>query len=126
MNRSITVFFLSALVVASGCGSQQGSGALGTATANQIDPLNVAYGLLQSRVLKASAWAGLDPAGAPVEYWAAKPSYSSGAARTFSPSTQSCAAWKSSVCTSSWSGATYYKAVYTQTTLNCSFPQDPC
>src|SRR5262249_39604037 len=37
-----------------------------------------------------------------------------------------CADWKNDVCGTGWAGSTYYKATYVETTLDCSFPPDPC
>ena len=99
---------------------------VGTAPSAQIDPGIRTYAIKQSSVLVASAWAGTIASGAQVEYWAAKPAYSASAARTFEGASQSCSSWKRSVCASSWSGATYYQAVFSQQTLNCALPPGPC
>lgn len=98
----------------------------GAASSAQIDPGIRAYAIKQSGVLVAHAWAGTISSGAQVEYWAAKPTYSPGAERTFEGSSKSCASWKRTVCAASWSGATYYQAVVNQQTLNCALPPGPC
>src|SRR5690349_16833755 len=79
-------------------------GPVGEAASAQIPP-NSLFTLKQSGVTVAQAWAGTIGAGTPTEYWVAKSAYSPSAARTFTFETpQSCSAWKSTVCSSSWTG----------------------
>ncbi len=99
--------------------------AVGTAASPQIGPLK-GYTIQQAGVTVAAAWRGTITSGADVEYWVALPSYSASAARTFSATSESCATWKRTVCSSDWSGASYYQGVFTETTLSCFFPPGPC
>ncbi len=131
--RVISLLFgLTAItLVGVGCVAQTGdTGAdesVGVASQAQLDPGTKQYTIAQSGITVASAWAGPNGAGLPVEYWVSKASYSPTAARTFTGAGQTCANWKRSVCSgSAWTGATYYKATYVETPLDCAFPPGPC
>ena len=100
-------------------------GRTGSALSAELDGGLKTYLLTQSGVTVAAAWSG-SVGGVPVEYWAALSTYSATASRNIVESSQSCADWKRTVCGSGWSGATYYKPVVSQTTLNCAFPPGPC
>src|SRR6187549_1918546 len=91
-------------------------GPIGAAASAEIDLGTKVYSIIQSGSTTGSAWGGYVGAGTPVEYWVAKPTYSASAARTLTAASQSCTDWKSTVCGTGWTGATYYKAVYTQVT----------
>lgn len=107
--------------------SESGEEQVAEAASAQLDPGWRTYSIKQSGVLVASAWAGTISTGEVVEYWVSKPSYASTAARTFEGASQSCASWKSSVCSSrAWSGATYRKGIFAQGTLDCELPPGPC
>lgn len=123
------LLFATALTV--GCVSaetdeSEAEGPTGKAAAPQVDGGSRFYTILQGGATVGSVWAGVTAGGTPVEYWVRKASYSPSAARTFTQGSQSCADWKASVCGSGWTGATYTKAVVSQTTLNCASPPDPC
>lgn len=127
----VTLGLVSLAALASGCSTGQSDESaddepLGAAASPQIDGGTRTYLIQQAGVTTAAAWAGPIGAGTPVEYWVKKSSYAPAGARTFTGSSQSCADWKSTVCSSTWAGASFYKAVYTQTTLNCMTPPDPC
>lgn len=96
------------------------------AASPQLDPGYKSYTIKQSGVTVASAWAGTLSSGAVAEYWAARPAYSGPAARSFDGGHQSCASWKASVCNPVWANATYYRAEFTQRTLDCGLPPGPC
>jgi hypothetical protein len=117
--------------LAAGClvdsgGREPGDDEVGAAVSAQVDEDQKSYTITQSSVTVASAWAGVIGLGTKVEYWVAKPGYQSGATRAFSGASQTCSAWKSGVCGTGWSGATYYKATYTEEPLDCEYPPDPC
>jgi hypothetical protein len=126
---SMSFGILALVSVAAGClapaGPTDSGGPIGEAASAQVDGGTKTYWLHQLGTLQASAWAGT-VGGVATEYWVAKSGYSASAARTFSQTTQSCGTWKRGVCDTSWSGATYYRAVFTETTLDCELPPDPC
>ena len=99
----------------------------GTVKQPQIDPFRT-YFIFEGGLLNASAWAGPIASGANVEYWVSKPRYLSGATRTFKGSSSSCQTFRDSMCGSEWAGAgaTFYRAVVVQSTLDCAFPPGPC
>jgi hypothetical protein len=129
MNRRMIALGLVGLALAAagclGSGESADEGPVGAARGAQIEPQRT-YAMKQSGVMVASAWAGTTTGGAQVEYWAALPSYVSKDDREITGTPGSCAAWKRTVCSPSWSGATHFRAVYTQTTLDCGLPPGPC
>lgn len=97
-----------------------------TAQSPQVVIGDKRYLIQQSGVTVASAWAGTIGSGATVEYWAAKPTYVDTAARSLDGDHSTCANWKASVCNKTWAGATYYRADFSQRTLDCALPPGPC
>ncbi len=93
--------------------------ALGSVEQPQIDL--GAHTFLQNGVIVASAWKGTTSFGTR-EYWVKKSSYAPGGARTIRTTSQSCSAWKTSVCGAAWSGSTYQRANWSQSALSCSSP----
>ena len=114
-----------ACVAGTGESEPQGEGPLGSASQAQIEPQR-AYTISQGLMgITASAWAGpVDDVGR--EYWVTRSNYQPSAARTFNGASKTCSAWKKDVCGRGWTGSTYYRAVYTQTTLDCGLPPGPC
>jgi hypothetical protein len=98
----------------------------GAAASAQVDGGSKIYSIRQRGVLVASAWAGPDASGRNVEYWVKMPGYDDGGEREFSAESQSCDRWKAQVCSSDYRGARYYRAVFTESPLDCSLPPGPC
>ncbi|MFT3776399.1 MAG: hypothetical protein QM820_64470 [Minicystis sp.] len=98
----------------------------GSAEQAQLDPSDRSYTITQANSTVGSAWAGKTKSGETVEYWVANASYAESDARGITSDPQTCAEWKRTVCGDSWSGAQRYRAVYTQTTLDCTLPPGPC
>lgn len=119
------VLAIAPLLVVAGCSVPTGEEApapaerVGSVEQPQIDL--GAHTLLQGGVIVASAWKGSTSFGTR-EYWVKKAAYAPGGARTIRTTSQSCSAWKASVCGSGWSGSTYQMANWTQSALSCSSP----
>jgi hypothetical protein len=108
-----------------GAGEPAGGEHVGVAAAAQLDGGSKTYTLTQTTGVTAMAWAGT-VSSHPTEYWVANTGYASTATRTFTEASQTCSGFRDVVCGSGWSGATFYRAEYTETTLDCDFPPGPC
>jgi hypothetical protein len=100
--------------------SDEGEEELGEA--QQMQPDVGGANIKQNGAIVGAIWHGRLGNGTEVEYWVKKPGYSASASRTFegTGSSTTCSAFRTMVC--AWSGATYYNANFTHTTLNCSSP----
>jgi hypothetical protein len=130
MTRSLALVAAVALTAcgqaAPGSGEPSADEQTGSAAQAQIDTQNIMYQIRQRGGLVASAWGGQDRAGRNIEYWVELPSYDAGGEREISGESQSCDRWKAQVCSSDYRGATYYRAVFTESPLDCSLPPGPC